>query len=742
MNILKMLNRVLCIVVMMSLMLSLGVKGQNYGDGELGNEEEKEAMALFDNGEYDKAVPLFEDLISVYPQNPEYNFYLGVCMVELNYRVRDAVNHLKIASSSNVDVSVHYFLARAFHLSYNFQSAIRYYKRYQESNENSGDGVNRLIEMCQNGITMINSCWLSDLIEKKVVDSEGFFRDYPIKGFVERIIPKSKTLKNSFDENSDKDVVCISEDGKYAYYSSYGKTKKNGRDLFRSARMENGDWGPPESLVVLNTPYDEIYPFLSGDGRTLYFSSQGHSSMGGFDLFSTVYNEITDTWSEPQNMGFPLNSADNDLFFATDADHEYACFASSRENGKKEFTIYKIKLNDIDEQKELINAEMLPEIAVFGIGQKQQKIDAKNSVSVNDVSQEIKLTKDKYSIDNFPDFNLPIGKDLVYHRLNDFKSNEAKYLFVEAKNDKYIADSLRMLSERMRIKLGELQKEERDEYAQRVSILEQRAKGLSKDADIKYDQVILIERKYLHEHIVGVVEIDYHTDTVVTERSLVIETGSLPSKGNGVISFEDHIFSGVVYYIQIGAFSKPPRMSYFKGVSPVLEVRSVSSTFNKYMVGGYSSFQEAEGVLAAMREIFSGAFVVAYRDGKVIKLSSAIRETDRDSQSAPPAEIKVQPEAPADSPVEGEVEFRVQVGVYSDQESEDIEKKLELFCSDTVRSITEGDHIIYTVGAFYTYEQASDLKMRLRDADLPDSFTVAFYRNQRISLEKAVDLLR
>ena len=70
------------------------------------------------------------------------------------------------------------------------------------------------------------------------------------------------------------------------FYSSYGKDGSNKLDLYRVKRVSGGDWSEPVRLPDnINTPYDESYPFLHPDGKTLFFCSKGHNSMGGYDVF-------------------------------------------------------------------------------------------------------------------------------------------------------------------------------------------------------------------------------------------------------------------------------------------------------------------------------------------------------------------------------------------------------------------------------------------------------------------------
>ncbi|NUO01304.1 MAG: tetratricopeptide repeat protein [Saprospiraceae bacterium] len=107
-----------------------------------------------------------------------------------------------------------------------------------------------------------------------------------------------------------------------------------GLDLYRIS-LRKGVWTAPQNLgQPINTPYDETTPFLAMDGRTLYFSSNdSYKSVGGLDVFRSVYNQGPDTWTQPMNVGIPINSASDDTHFRISRDGFTAFLCSSRKDG-------------------------------------------------------------------------------------------------------------------------------------------------------------------------------------------------------------------------------------------------------------------------------------------------------------------------------------------------------------------------------------------------------------------------
>ncbi len=116
-------------------------------------------------------------------------------------------------------------------------------------------------------------------------------------------------------------------------------------DLWMVKINDKGKWGKPKNLgKKINTEAQEDTPFLDADG-TLYFSSRGHKGMGGFDIFKTKYNEKTDEWSDPENIGYPINTADDDYAFILPGDGKTGYYSSFKDGGKGEKDLYEIDMD-------------------------------------------------------------------------------------------------------------------------------------------------------------------------------------------------------------------------------------------------------------------------------------------------------------------------------------------------------------------------------------------------------------
>ncbi|MEO1626124.1 MAG: OmpA family protein [Bacteroidota bacterium] len=133
-------------------------------------------------------------------------------------------------------------------------------------------------------------------------------------------------------------------------FSSYRPGGQGGSDLY-VALYRNGRWQQAMPIKGINTPYDEVTPFLSRDGRTLYFSSNRRESIGGMDVFRSTYDEISRTWSPPINLGVPINSSADDSHLRLSRDGLTAYFSSSRKQGYGQRDIYAAYFKTIQEEQ-------------------------------------------------------------------------------------------------------------------------------------------------------------------------------------------------------------------------------------------------------------------------------------------------------------------------------------------------------------------------------------------------------
>lgn len=174
-------------------------------------------------------------------------------------------------------------------------------------------------------------------------DTQGngdvFYSDFSTNRFQEVTHFENRNVNTSSWETH----CTVTPDGQNMYFVSDRKGGFGGRDIYRIVKLPDGEWSNPVNMGPgINGPFDEESPFIAVDNKTLYYSSNGAKSMGGFDVFVTVRDE-NNVWSDPINLGYPLNSTGDDLFYTTTVDGMTGYLTSFRADGFGEKDIYEVQ---------------------------------------------------------------------------------------------------------------------------------------------------------------------------------------------------------------------------------------------------------------------------------------------------------------------------------------------------------------------------------------------------------------
>lgn len=408
-----------------------------------------QAEDFFVNENYIAALPLYMKLDSMEKGNHNMSFKIGFCYLKAATYKTKSIPYLEFAikniaklyeegeiKEKEAPLSAYYYLAKAYHLNYEFDKAIEMYKKYIEALGTSAkllsevEEINHDIETCNYGKELVktpkkvevenlgpgvNSKYpdyspvvsldeqtiifttrrTGGTTEKKLPNGEHF-EDIFVSTYSEtdnkwgKATPIGKNINGSGHEatinlsadglkllvykddggngniyvselkgkewgtaeyvsapiNSSawESHACFSSDNRVLYFVSNRGGGVGGRDIYKCLKLPNGEWGPAQNLGdVINTKYDEDGIFIHPDGKQIFFSSKGHNSMGGFDIFTSVINDENGNWSPPVNYGYPVNTTDDDVFLITTADGKRAFFSSDKEGGYGEKDIYLIK---------------------------------------------------------------------------------------------------------------------------------------------------------------------------------------------------------------------------------------------------------------------------------------------------------------------------------------------------------------------------------------------------------------
>lgn len=401
-----------------------------------------DANYYFYNGQYDKALPIFRELLQTDPDNANLNFKAARCFQLMPFEAGRSISYMEKAvrdltrnyvegsyRERRAPISALYHLAEAYHQNKYFDQGIEFYKRFRDSLDVT-DVFNLAIverqllscitakEIAENPIPVeiynvgniintahadFNPCVTGDgntlfFTRLVPVQTKGEITSYTQRIFFSNRIDEERWMQpiditdqlntrgrcavvsvnadgtmlvlqqNTWGQGGMTDFrdgtlyyskrptrtsswtpivrfnrninarranqthASVSADGKKVYFTSDRAGGYGGLDIYVSEWID-GDWGPGINLgKTINTPYNEETPFILADGKTLYFASEGHYNMGGFDIFSSRKDE-NGKWSEPVNLGYPINSPHDNLFFAPSGDGKMAFYAQARHEG-------------------------------------------------------------------------------------------------------------------------------------------------------------------------------------------------------------------------------------------------------------------------------------------------------------------------------------------------------------------------------------------------------------------------
>jgi hypothetical protein len=386
--------------------------------------------------EYKEALPLYQGLLRIEPNNANFKYRTGQCLINIQGRKAEAIRFLEDAvkninlkykegryKETKAPYDAYYYLANAYRVNNQLPKAIETYELFKKNLDPKVYDtaiVNLQIESCRNAMELMK---LPIFIKKENLGDiiNGRFSDYnpvvsadesvmvfnkaeqfqdivyftkkvngkwtaPIdiipdfglgfeeKNYVTSIsddgreiyvyrpgadydgnIYVSKRDKNDKWSNLIKlndnintkyweSHATISHSGKKLYFTSNRKGTYGGLDIWVSQKDSTGDWGPAKNLgPVVNTVYNEESPFLGKDDKTLFFSSRGHFNIGGYDIFYTTMMDNGE-WSVPLNVGYPINSTDDDVFFYPVHDGYQAYYAMDIPAGNGLQDIYRIEI--------------------------------------------------------------------------------------------------------------------------------------------------------------------------------------------------------------------------------------------------------------------------------------------------------------------------------------------------------------------------------------------------------------
>lgn len=622
--------------------------GLNNVKGQTGSAQEQ-ALQLFNEGKYNEALMKFKKLLTLFPNDPKYLYYSGVCMVETNTDIRTAIQYLSQSSNSLVPRDVYFYLGKAYHYSWQFVNALSQYEKFKDFGDKKQKAnlqTDMWIAMAKNGMNLSKQSSIvvhkKDTIETSKVYE--FYNRYLNNGSFHESPEHWLNFWVSSKERPFSYVPMLSPVGSAIFTSGNGSFKRN-KDIYTVQKTSESQWSKPERLSnVINTPYDEDFVYFNETEAALYFASKGHNSIGGYDIFKTIYNPDYKTWSPPVNLGYPINSPFDDYLFVPDDAQSNVRFVSNRETSGTSAIVYQIEF-----KKEYSYSPLEPNfvfknvLAVEGIKTAESnKVETKKApasatttntkVSRNETSTNTASPKNNYpqALINQKDYNTTLNMAMRYQLSSDSINR-----IIEDKRD--VLNS------------GNASEATKSKLRSEIWTLDRRAKSTQVKADSLYAKAREYENENKPSRSKGTTDL---TDEMAREASkndkalANAETkptpaykpgkekkasvyefkvmGNSPYKTTRDIPLDKPLPNGVIYRIQMGAFSKPIEPDRFKGIVPISGETLKNGEIKKYYAGLFSRMSDAEKALNKIREYgFKDAYIVSYFDGRSIPTNRA-----------------------------------------------------------------------------------------------------------------------
>lgn len=544
---------------------------------------------------------------------------------------------------------------------YRFEEAVKIYKEiYDSSRDNSLKGKSlRAIALCENGLSMLAYSTNPSVKASFIVPFKEFFLYYPD-------MPDSTwSLVPLFLNRHKRDypVHNVMHFDPYSDTQYFSAQDSSGRwDIYCITRIDSLRWSFPEPLdSVINSPGNELFPVLSRDRKKLYFSSDGHYGIGGFDLFVSVRNESTGRWGQPENLGFPLSSTGNDLLYIDTQSGKYSVLASDRDISSGEGINMEKSIRDINLQKDFTHGDSIkiyvldyenlpvkraistPEEAAwvarltpFGKDKKESFLPSEKGAEFS--SREIKDTAAREIKDTTGGFlsnNIESGYSKMMREARKIQSeidstqhqiNKNRELLISLTNnddrallEKRIFEAeFQLIEQQSRLRsVKQMVQEQEMEFLTKGIIIprdffdQEQPQQKSHPDDESLMEIVPKISSYGSLPEIGIVEPDPIPD-------LTFRTG-----GESVIMENLPLPEGLVYTVQLFMLSDKTDASTFKGLYPVFEEGTASGKY-VYTVGRFSTYSELSAAYNKIRALrFSNAVSKAYLKGKPLSIREA-----------------------------------------------------------------------------------------------------------------------
>jgi hypothetical protein len=643
----------LTFVPLAAILLSLTISDL-YGQQQSVNIQELKdsSLADFNQGSYRSALGGFRTLLELDGNNPQYSYYAGRCLVELKDELDEAIELLYTSSRTNVEADAMFYLGRAYHLHYNFQDARTCYERYEKTaskQERKMHRLKHLIETTGSASEITSTYNPYEVMNVTFMDLSDSLQYTQVKMKGGDLNLKPEAYFRSDEDRSALTALMFHPKnpvrGDYVYFSGYGRNNKDGAQIFRIRKGAGRSWGDPQEVSFLNSPGNEILPYFDPIENDLYFASDGKYGVGGYDLYKSHYDVERDQWSEPVNLGFPVNSVADDYLLLPGSDLGMVLFFSDRQGTDSTVAVYRVHLVEPKKETALNNDKQLREIARMG-GVAEEMLAETEAVQDKARQDKARQNEAKQAESLSP---VPVKQDDT--PLPAYQETLALALKHQA-----VSDSLKDLATKARIKVKESDDpNDRWVWQKQIMVWEKKAHDEEELADQLYAQMELERSEQLARSAVNppeTIEVDRKIGDLTVYRYKQTESGPkdrademapvpktpmtptrirhfdildrAPYSTANPIPMDVTVPQGTFYRIQLGAYGMEVKPETFGGISPITGEYLNDRGLVKYYAGKFSKYEDASTALPRIHSLgYEDAFIVAWYNGIQVSTQKA-----------------------------------------------------------------------------------------------------------------------
>lgn len=508
--------------------------------------------------------------------------------------------------------------ADRLHLDYKFEQAAVIYKKELDKCTDSlkRTELEKKLIQSENGLSLLEFAFAPEVVARQKYARKDFFLHYP--GFDDKSwVALPQQLAPGMElSGGEFPVMQFSESSRKIVFSA---PDENGSwNLYTSEKLSDTLWSAP---VLMNDGItsvgNEIFPVVSPDGKTLYFSSNGHYGVGGYDLYMCEWDNDINDWGMPQNMGFPYSSPADDMFFYNTADGEYSVFASNRSCEGDSFVIYVLNFENVPLKKSVTSDEAA-RIAKLELSEKENAGKENSGAVANDGAGN----------NEFSEYTVAVNKvrklqQQLAEAFNRQAKNRELYNVLKNEDDlraleKTIAEqemATMALQNDVNAAVSELQKLEMQFLAKGIFVPQ-----VEMEQDLQEKKESQTEKKSV---VFADMKLGKAPQMNVFQPEPEIDLSFRITDGDAEIVEMEEFPQGLIYQIQLFTVSKKASIKSLKGLAPVFERKYPSGKYI-YSAGLFKTYNDALTNLNKVRKRgFSSAMITAYDNGKSLNVKSA-----------------------------------------------------------------------------------------------------------------------